>query len=182
MHRTPARQDFRRNIVSPDPRPAGRPAATTSACRKVAPWAGAPWGAPCPQARHQLARRPARATPPRTSLRGGQAAWPRSSWRRLQARDCFECCHTRPRVGTSAIVPKRLCSIEPHWGRLGPAADPRPSGQCLRARPGRDGSAPRLSRVAPGRHRRGCRGRNHRQVMRGGRRFQCACQRARAGQ
>jgi len=91
MHRTPARQDFRRNIVGPDPR-TSRQTVATAACRETAPWAGAPWGAPCPQIRHQPARRPARATAPHASPRGGPAAWPRSSWRRLQVRDRFECC------------------------------------------------------------------------------------------
>ena len=61
-----------------------------------------------------------------------------------------------------------------------PTADSRPFGQCLRARAGRGGSAPRLSRIAPGRYRRGCRGRDHGQAIRRGRRFQCARERARA--
>jgi hypothetical protein len=59
---------------------------------------------------------------------------------------------TRPRARsrTSAIVPKRLCFSKRYRGRQRSAADPRPSGQCLRARPGRDWSAPRLPRIASG--------------------------------
>jgi len=91
MHRTPTRQ-----IPPKHSRP--RSATGGTARRDYLRLSGAcalGWGAmgrAVPQIRHRPARRPGPVTPLHASHRGGPAAWHRSSWRRLQARDCFEYC------------------------------------------------------------------------------------------